>query len=353
MNCNIFKKRLEDYVLGNVSNDLKIALESHMEQCESCRMIHEEEFKTDTDFKMVLSIDGIQFNSSRTSIIDAIDKNRYSKKTSNKILYTFKRHKNKYLSYAVAAIAMIVFIPMLLKGISGGNYKSENATNNTAALYKSSEEKKEDVAIAESNNQDNAEIGKENIIENPESKKEASNETTPLMEFKSSMVTEKELPNYDLVWETSVDGENSAAIDISEERDDSFGLHVIYIKNIKTNEIAKHEIVNNEKQYTPRNIEWWDNEHLIFVTGYAYGTASNGSNVNSLDISTGIFSALYKMKDDKNQILEIEKVKNDLILELIIYDDDNYNTSHKAVGKMTPVRLDEPVDMQIVSEEEK
>ena len=85
MNCNIFKKRLEDYVLGNVSNDLKIALENHMDQCESCRMIHEEEFKTDSAFKMVLSIDGIQFNSSRTSIIDAIDRNRYSKKTSNKI----------------------------------------------------------------------------------------------------------------------------------------------------------------------------------------------------------------------------------------------------------------------------
>jgi len=27
MDCNIFKKRLEDYVLGNISNDLKIALD--------------------------------------------------------------------------------------------------------------------------------------------------------------------------------------------------------------------------------------------------------------------------------------------------------------------------------------
>ena len=123
MNCNIFKKGLEDYVLGNISNDLKIALEKHMEGCESCRRLYEEEVKIDRDFKMVLSIDGIEFNSSRASIINSIDKNRYSKKTSNKILYNFKRYKNRYLSYAVAVIAMVVFIPMMLKGFYGGNYK--------------------------------------------------------------------------------------------------------------------------------------------------------------------------------------------------------------------------------------
>ena len=58
MNCNIFKNRLEDYVLGNTSNDLKIALEKHMDGCESCRRLYEEEIKIDTDFKMALSIDG-------------------------------------------------------------------------------------------------------------------------------------------------------------------------------------------------------------------------------------------------------------------------------------------------------
>ena len=68
---------------------------------------------------------GIEFNSSRASIINSIDKNRYSKKTSNKILYNFKKYKNKYLSYAVAVIAMIVFIPIMLKGFPGVSLKAK------------------------------------------------------------------------------------------------------------------------------------------------------------------------------------------------------------------------------------
>ena len=122
MDCNIFKKALEDYVQGNISSDIKIGLEKHMDQCENCKRLYEEETKIDKDFKMALSIDGMEFNSSRTSIIKSIDKNRYSKKTSNKILYKFKRYKNRYLSYAVAVIAMIVIIPLMLNGFYGVNF---------------------------------------------------------------------------------------------------------------------------------------------------------------------------------------------------------------------------------------
>ena len=65
MNCNIFKNGLEDYVVGNISSDLKIALDKHMDGCESCKRLYEEEVKIDNDFKMVLSIGGVEFNSSR------------------------------------------------------------------------------------------------------------------------------------------------------------------------------------------------------------------------------------------------------------------------------------------------
>jgi len=71
------------------------------------------------------------------------------------------------------------------------------------------------------------------------------------------------------------------------------------------------------------------------------------------DISSGMISMLYEVKDHRHHIVEVEKVKNDLILQLIIYDDDNYITSHKAVGKMTLLELDKLVDMQIISQEKK
>lgn len=341
MNCNIFKKGLEDYVLGNTSDDLKIALEKHMDECESCRRLYEEEIKIDRDFKMVLSIDGIEFNSSRASIINSIDKNRYSKKTSNKILYNFKRYKNRYLSYAVAAVAMIVFIPMMLKGFAGGNYKS--VTENKPKTMVESSEK--------DNTNSNAKMG----VASSESSKvmdKAIVANGPL-EFKSTIITKQALPAYEMNWKNSGDGKSSAAIDISPEKDVDFGIHAVYIKNIGTNEMVKYEVINNEAQYTPRNIQWWDNEHLIIVTGLGYGTINHGSDVYSLDINTGIFSALYHVKDQKYQILEVTKVKNDLILQLLIYEDDTYNAFHNGVGKMTLLEADKPVDMIIEGEEKK
>ena len=138
MNCNIFKKGLEDYILGSISNDLKIAFEKHMDGCESCRRLYEEEVKIDRDFKMALSTDCLNFNSSKTNIINSIDKNRYSKKTSNKILYNFKKYKIRYVSYTVAVISMIVFIPMVLKGFYGTDYNSDTSKKETV-IYESNE----------------------------------------------------------------------------------------------------------------------------------------------------------------------------------------------------------------------
>ena len=51
--------------------------------------------------------------------------------------------------------------------------------------------------------------------------------------------------------------------------------------------------------------------------------------------------------------MDFKKVGNDLILQLIIYNDDTYNAFHNGVGKMTLLEVDKPVEMQIVSEEKK
>jgi hypothetical protein len=347
MNCNIFEKRLEDYVLGDVSEDLKSSLEKHIEKCESCRRLYEEEVKIDIDFKTVLSVEGTKFNSSRTNIMNSIDKNRYSKKASNKIFYNFRRHKSKYLSYAVAVIAMIVFIPMMLKGFTMGNSKSAK-----------SESPKYGVSIgAAAENKSNNEALSDGSLAKDSTNKELytttakQDEMNILLQFKSTIVTEEALPDYKIIWETSPDGKGSAAIDIQLERDVDFGIHVIYVKEMKTNKIVKYEIMNNTMKFTPRNIEWWDNQHLIIVTGFAYGTIEQGSQVYGLDINTGKMPLLYSRKDIRQQIIEVKKVENDLRLELKIYEDDTLNVFHNGVGKMTLLELDKLVEMNIESEE--
>ena len=351
MSCNMFKDRLEDYVLGNTSNDLKVALEKHMEGCESCRRLYEEEIKIDEDFKMILSIDGIDFNKSRASIIQSIDKNRYSKRTSNKVLYNFRRYKNKYLSYAVAVVAMLVFIPIMLRGFPGVSYKGETSKK-SEAMDKSSQQE-----LTKSNENNAADSAKRSLVMNKTGEGQEASKSTPLqngtLQFKKSIITKLPLLSYDLKWKNSTDGKSSAAIDISPVKGVDFGIHLIYIKNIKTNEIVKYEVINNERQFTPRNIEWWDNEHLIIVAGLGYGTVAHGSEVYSLDVNTSELSTLYQEKDKKHQILEFEKVGQELKFKLIIYNDDTYNAFHRGTGKMALSQLDKPAKMQITSEEKK
>jgi hypothetical protein len=353
MDCNIFKKRLEDYVLGNISSDLKIALDKHLEECESCRRLYEEEVKLDSDFKRILLIDGIEFNSSRASIINSIDKNRYSKKKSNKILYNFRKYKSRYLSYAAVATVMIVFAPMMLKGFVGGNYGFGNSKKNASsiAVEGCSEGKSKT-----SNSYGATKWIGENKAGGSELKKgseAADNEKNSPLQFQSSIITKQALPNLELKWQNSRDGKNSATIDTTPGGDVDFGIHAIYIKNINTDKIVKYQVINNERQYTPRNIEWWDNEHLIIMAGLGYGTVAFGSEMYSLNINTGKLSTLYKTKDEKYQMLNMKKTGNDLILELLIYNDDTKNAHHSGVGKMTLLQLDKPVNMIIESEEKK
>jgi len=355
MNCNIFKKRLEDYVLGNISSDLKIALDKHLEECESCRSLYEEEVKIDKTFKSVLSIDGIEFNSSRANIINSIDKNRYSKKTSNKVLYNFRKYKNRYLSYAAVATVMILFIPMMLRGFLRENYNLGVSEKSTA----SAELKTNSLGKSKGNSGDASEktlsMNKsDGSTPNQAIGTEAAdNEKNSPLQFQSSIITKQALPNLQLKWKNSTDGKTSATIDAIPGGDVDFGIHAIYIKNIKTNKIVKYEVINDKTQNTLRNIEWWDNEHLIVVTGFGYGTISYGSGVYSLDINTGKFSRLYRIKDEKYQILDVKKEGNDLTLQLLIYDDETYNAHHSGVGKMTLLQLDKPVDMIIESEGKK
>lgn len=350
MNCNMFKNRIDDYILGDISEDLKSSLEEHMDKCEICRKIYDEEVKLDSDFKTSLSIEGIKFNSSRTSIINSIDKNRYSKRASNKILYSFKRHKNRYLSYSVAVIAMIILLPMMIRGISTANNKGETI-NSDIAINKSSQAEIAEKKVSNPQTSTQESLMKEDNSMGNNSISSKREETNMLLQFKSSIVAKETLPSYKINWETSPNGKKSAAIDIGKERDVDFGIHVFYIKDMSTKEIVKYEIINNTMQFTPMNIKWWDNEHLIIVAGYAYGNISQGSEIYCLDISTGNIPLIYKRKDVKQEIVEVSRVKDDLILKLKIYDDDNLNKFHGGVGKITLLELDKEVDMKIESEE--
>ena len=66
------------------------------------------------------------------------------------------------------------------------------------------------------------------------------------------------------------------------------------------------------------------------MAGLGYGTVAYGSEMYSLNVNTDELSTLYQEKDNKHQILDFKVVGKELILQLINYDDDNYNTFIKV-----------------------
>ena len=101
ISCLTFKKRLYDFIYGTISEDIKKSMEVHVENCPNCQIIYEEELQNDKAFKDVINIRNVKFNSSRDEIIKNIDKNRYSKRFSNKLYHRIRRNIMVYAASAV------------------------------------------------------------------------------------------------------------------------------------------------------------------------------------------------------------------------------------------------------------
>lgn len=103
ISCITFKKRLNDFIYGSISDDLKKSLEDHVQNCESCRTIYNNEIEIEKAFKDVVNIRNIKFISSREEIIKNIDKNRYNKSFSNKLFYRIRKN---IITYAAGIILL-------------------------------------------------------------------------------------------------------------------------------------------------------------------------------------------------------------------------------------------------------
>ena len=121
MDCNVFKKRLYDYLEDNITHDMKSAMEKHIEECENCREIYNKEREIDEEFKSVFNIDGIEFSSSRADIMKKIDRNRYSKSKTNKLMFFIKKNRYKYMSAVAAAAVLLIFVPFITRNIKNNN----------------------------------------------------------------------------------------------------------------------------------------------------------------------------------------------------------------------------------------
>ncbi|MDF2674248.1 MAG: hypothetical protein K0R09_2516, partial [Clostridiales bacterium] len=144
ISCLSFKKRLNDFINNSITDDLKTSMEDHVQNCELCQTLYEEELKIEKAFKDVINIRNINFNSSRDEIIKGIDKNRYNKSFSNKLFYRVKRN---IIAYAASAVLFfsIVSGSFYFYSIYVNNLKEITVADDTDNFIESIEYYKKDV----------------------------------------------------------------------------------------------------------------------------------------------------------------------------------------------------------------
>lgn len=313
MNCSTFIKKLDDFIEGSVSNDLKKAMEEHIESCSNCRALYEEEKNINEMLKLTLDVEHIEFKSSRGEIMKSVDKNRYSKNPFKKMYYHFKKYSIPYTSCAALIIFLLIISPWAMKKfnpniISGSNKQSEKPLKKAESYS----------------------LDKENKID-----KKLSSAEKPTVFLDENYQFQKEkgkVPSFNTPWKNSPNGKLSVCIEGIGPYAAEEGIGSIVIKDNDKNELWRYNLINNKKQFTPKQVEWLDNENVLVIIGFGHGTVTKGGNLYILNLNSNKNYIVYDTKDPKKEIMKIEIARKDgtteVKLPMNIYEDDNYMKSH-------------------------
>lgn len=317
MNCSIFKKKLNDYIEGNMQEDMKDAMKHHEEECASCSKIYNIELSVDSAFKQAFD-NNISFTSSRADIMRTIDKNRYGKGLGKRLHYHFKRYYVRYMSCAAIIAITAIIAPNVLK-------QSHNMVSSNSA--------KQDMAIAKKGE---ASIERKSALFN--ANVDVSGAEKASMDVKSyispsfikvGVMPEENMLQSNTPWKSSPSKKFSACIEGRGPEGEYDGVGTIYVKEPISGSIWMLNDLNNSGQYTPKFISWWDDENIIVVEGYAYGTISSGESLYLVNVNTAQSSLIYSPENDRTRVISAERLGDKVQMKLLT-NDESLNNSNKA-----------------------
>lgn len=331
MTCSVFRKRLPDFLQGNLPEDMRNAFITHMDQCCECRELYENEVSLDNDFKSALSIDGVKFNSSRAEILKSIDKNRYNKKITNKLFFHFKRNKIM-ISTCAALVAILFFVTPYIGKVFNNQFSGKKLGTKQSAKLNSST--KGIVANKPNQTQDSNSIMEKKSTGNSTSIAGQEVQTkfvTKLVKDTSNIQTKT---NSGTAWSNSPGSKLSISIvgkgsEIVEE-----GIAEIYVKDLSNNNAWTFTVPSdkNINQYSPKVFNWYDDNYIILVAGLGYGTVTKGGNLYFANMITGDVYPIFESDSTALEVTSVEKVNSDLQLKFNIYDDKNMTKYHTEDG---------------------
>lgn len=112
----------------------------------------------------------------------------------------------------------------------------------------------------------------------------------------------------------------------------------IYIYNIKTQENIKKTDLDYNQQETIKVVKWLDNDNLLVIKGYAYGTVSHGGSLYVLNLEDEELNLLIS-SDGLMRIKDVEIKDGKIIITKLIWKDENYmeyetNEEEKSIEEL-------------------
>jgi hypothetical protein len=339
MNCSTFKNKLYDYIEGNMTYDMKEAMETHMKHCDGCREIYEEEKGIDDCFREAFNVNTGNFVSSRPSIMKNIDRNRYSKNPINKLRYNLKRYRINYLASA-AVLVIAFFTAPYVANMNRSKSAPESIANteiNSAQMAKDAPQKRSFMQGAGSN----ADVAKsesgDNTIkmaEAPSAELKMTKDARYIPKFIKSSADSKADNKFGTPWKASPSGKLQASVDGKGPSAGEEGIAQILINDLQSNSKWLLVLTENERQFTPKFVEWIDEENLLVIVGYSQGTVSLGGEVFIVNINTGSTDLVYGVTSNREEVVSFKKGNNVLDLQVVVYTDDNmsqYKTEQRII----------------------
>jgi hypothetical protein len=160
----------------------------------------------------------------------------------------------------------------------------------------------------------------------------------PKLEKKSLDKTYK-VSDFITPYEYSLNRKYSATVVGKGKQATEEGIANIVVKEISTGNQWSFEIADNTKQFSPKFVKWIDDENLLVIIGFGYGTVHLGGDLYILNTATSQVTKADPTNsaklDNKSEITRIFSVKEleskelEIGVEVLVFDDENYNETHR------------------------
>jgi hypothetical protein len=346
MDCNIFRKKINDLLEDNLSYDLREAMLEHIKGCEGCSTFYKEELEIDETFRAGLSVDTQDFRSIRSDIMKNIDKNRYGLNPVKRLFRHFRSNIATYTSL-VAIIAVFVFLAPYVRahGLLGVTKvfdmpNSKSTTQNNSISPKSTNPNDNTLGIVDSNSTKQQEM---NSLDSNQTQNEVTDLVTP--KFEKKAIDKNINAKFNTPWKTSLNKKYSATVEGKGTEAQEEGVGSIMLKDLNSGMQWSFNLVDNQRQFSPKAVEWVDDENLLVIVGFGYGMVSKGGDIYILNINSGLTAKADPQNtaklDDKSEVTKIQSVKMQetnmlsIEVEVLVYEDSSLNKNHRENRTIT------------------